>query len=189
VKNWNRQQSVLLNCAGPTAVDIVSGMTGRFPRRIVVVAALLCLFVGDTAAPHTMTVPFFRDEGSVIGDSGPETGAAGFITVKNMLDEPVTFYLVYAQNDPSGDAQLQQATEYTIGGNGAVSWRPVQDDPAEGEGRNVPNVLTGSGNYGSLVIYWIGGDEMDGALTGRYQEFTSGEAMMHVLIEQQPETP
>ena len=147
---------------------------------VAIVAAALCW--GGVAMPHTLTVPFFRDEGSTMGQSGPQTGAAGVISVRNTRDVPVDIYLVYAINDVTGDANVQQATApYTLPARGSVSWRPAQDDPAEGEGRNVPNVLAGSGNFGSVTVYWIGGDEMAGALVGRYHEFTSSRAMMHVL--------
>jgi hypothetical protein len=152
-------------------------------RAFLAAAAIAVVFVGDSAAPHSLTVPFFRDEGSTMGSNGPQTGAAGVITVTNTRNQPITMHLVYALNDVTGDAQVQQARSYDLDPRESVSWRPSQDDPAEGSGRFVPNVLPGSGNFGSVAIYWIGGPEMTGALVGRYLEFSSSRSMMHVLAE------
>lgn len=118
-----------------------------------------------------------------MANSGPVNGGAGLITVTNTRTEPITMYLVYGQNDHDNGVAIQQAVPYTLGPKRTVSWRPVQSDPAEAEGRSVPDMLPGLGNFGSVVIYWVGGDEMSGALVGQYREFTSSRAMMHVLRE------
>lgn len=152
-------------------------------RAYLAATALAAIFLGDSAAPHSLTVPFFRDEGSTMGNDGPQTGAAGVITVTNTRNQSITMHLVYALNDVTGDVQIQQARTYNLDPRESVSWRPSQDDAAEGSGRAVPNVLQGSGNFGSVAIYWTGGPEMTGALIGRYLEFTSSRSMMHVLAE------
>jgi hypothetical protein len=152
-------------------------------RAISGVLALAAFLAGDIAAPHSMTVPFFRDDGDAIGTTGPQTGGAGVITVTNTRNQPVTMYLVYTQNDVTGQANYQQQVPHVIGAKRTVQWRPVKTDPAEGDGQSVPDTLQGSGNFGSVTIYWIGGDEMNGALIGRYQEFSRGDTMMHVLLE------
>ncbi len=153
-------------------------------RTLCAVVTLGVVIASAGASPHSLTVPFFRDDGDAIGDNGPQTGGAGVITVTNTRNQPITMQLVYAHNDVTGQATYQQAVPYVIGARRTVSWRPVKTDPAEGDGQNVPNVLPGTGNFGSLDIYWVGGPEMTGALIGRYQEISlGGGAMMHVLLE------
>jgi hypothetical protein len=152
--------------------------------RFVSALAIAICACSETAAPHSVTVPFFRDDGSTMENPGPVTGSAGLITVWNTRNQPVTMYLVYVQNSVGG-AVVQQAVTYTIGARRVVSWRPVQDDRAEGAGQSVPNVQQGLGPFGSVTIYWYGGGEMTGAIVGQYREFASGYAMMHVLSEEQ----
>ena len=152
--------------------------------RLLVVALAAAMTSSGVAFSHSLTVPFFRDEGGTMANSGPANGGgAALVSVTNTRPVPITMYLVYGQHDADGGTVLQQAVPYTLGAKASVTWRPVQDDPAEGAGRAVPNVLSGLGDFGSVVIYWIGGDEMSGALVGQYREFTSSRAMMHVLIE------
>lgn len=160
---------------------MIARPTYRFAAAVWVCVALL---PAGTAAPHSLTVPFFRDDGGTMADSGPHDGAAALITVTNTRNTPVTMYLVYAQNDVDGGTLLQQAVPYTLTPKQVVRWRPVKDDPAEGSSRAVPNVLAGLGNFGSVVVYWTGGDETTGALVGQYREFSSRSTSMHVLLEQ-----
>ncbi len=150
-------------------------------------AAMACAATlsASEAFPHSLTVPFFRDDGGVMGTTGPTNGGAGVITVRNTRDTPITMYLVYGQKDGDGGTQIQQAVPYTIVGKGWAQWRPAKDDAAEGAGRDVPNMLPGLGDFGSVVIYWTGGDSMTGALIGRYAEYSSRGSMMHVLLENQ----
>jgi hypothetical protein len=149
------------------------------------IAALCCigLLPADSAFPHSLAVPFFRDNGGTMENAGPTEGGAALISVANTRDEPITMYIVYGQKDGAGGYVIQQAVPYQLGAKEFLRWRPAQDDPAEGVGRRVPNVLAGLGAFGSVTIYWIGGDDMTGAIVGQYREFTSGSAMMHVLFE------
>ena len=143
----------------------------------------LCLFPSTPADPHQLIVPFFRDDGGNMVDSVPLLGGvAGFVAVRNTEGDPVTMYLVYSQQDPSGDVVMQQAVPFTLAAYAVVNFRPVKDDPVEGGSRAVPNVLPGLGDAGSLTIIWIGGPEMASALVGRYQQITSGSDMCHVLL-------
>lgn len=146
---------------------------------------VMCVVTSVThmAFPHSLTVPFFRDDGGAMGTTGPATGGAGVITVRNTRDTPITMYLVYGQKDGDGGTQIQQAVPYTIVSKGWAQWRPVKDDAAEGAGRAVPNMLPGLGDFGSVVIYWTGDESMSGALIGRYAEYSPRGSMMHVLVE------
>lgn len=145
-------------------------------------ATAVALALAGAASPHSLTVPFFKDNGGDVQNASPGTGSAAFITVRNTRDEPVTMFLVYAQSDPQGNVVLQPAVAYTVEANTVLNFRPVQDDPVEGIGQGVPNMMPGLGDFGSLSIYWVGGAEMKNALIGKYREFTSSRDMMYVLI-------
>lgn len=149
------------------------------PLTIFVALVLVC----EVAAGHSLTVPFFRDTGSAVQQGGgPATGSAGFIGLQNTTNNPVTIFVVYIQEDLTGKPITQQAVSFLLNARRAVSWRPAQDDPAENEGRPVPNTVAGFDDTGSVLIIWRKSEGGPDALKGRYVEFTSSSSFAHVLF-------
>jgi len=152
-------------------------------RPLVAIAFAISLSAPRAAVPHQLQVPFFQDDGGQMSNHLPTLGgAAAFIAVFNTRGEEITMYLVYSQEEPSGSVIMQQAVSYKLAAYEAVIFRPVKDDPVEGRGRAVPNVLPGLGANGSLQIIWIGGPEMASAISGRFRQISLSGDMGHVLL-------
>jgi hypothetical protein len=155
---------------------------GTFRAYLSVLTAAVVVFVSTPAVPHVMHVPFFSDSApnSPSGTpSGP--GAIASIAVRNTLGQEVTMFLVYWQQDPAGEPVMQQAVSFELAAFSTVAFRPAADDPNEGAGRSVPNMLAGLGTDGGVDIIWIGGPEMASTLLGRYQQITSGSDFGYLL--------
>jgi len=152
---------------------------------------LITILIGTTVAlastsavPHVLRVPFFTDSGGDLVDGVPVGGGVvASIAVRNTLGQDINMYLVYWQADPAGAPVMQQAVSFELAALGAVAFRPVADDPAEGAGEGVPNMLPGLGTEGGVDIIWIGGPEMASAIIGRYQQITSGSDFAYLLTE------
>lgn len=152
---------------------------------------LITIFIGTTVAlastpavPHVLRVPFFSDSGGDLENGIPEGGGVvASIGIRNTLGQNMTMYLVYWQADPAGEPVMQQAVSFSLAAFGAVAFRPVQDDPSEGAGQSVPNMLPGLGDEGGVDIIWIGGPELASAVIGRYQQITSGSDFAYLLTE------
>lgn len=130
---------------------------------------------------HSLTVPFFRDDAPPLAGGVPASGSAGFISVSNTTDTMVTMYVVYSQKNHNDDVIFQQASGFDIDPGRGISWRPIQNDPGEGEGQGVANVVLGLGPRGSAQIIWLRSEGGPGALAGRYVEITNAGAFAHVL--------
>ncbi len=139
--------------------------------------------LSSVALAHSLSVPFFRDDAPPLGGMTPSTGSAGIISVYNTRDEVVTMHVVYSQRDSDGDSVVQQSSPFELQPHQGVSWRPIQDDPAENLGRGVPNVILGLGAEGSAELIWLSADGGPGTLVGRYAELSSSGAFAHVLFE------
>lgn len=146
--------------------------------------ALLSAFVlgASTSFAHTLTVPFFKDDGTASGNGSISEGSLGFISISNTTDNTITMNIVYIQQDLNGDSVVQEAAEFQLVPRAAISWRPVGDDVSEGTGRGVPNVLSGFGASGSAEIIWLASEGGPGALVGRYTERSNAGNFAHVLV-------
>ena len=144
-------------------------------------AGLLAI-TSNAVFAHSLTVPFFRDDAPPLAGGAPTSGSAGFIAVSNTTDTVVTMYVVYSQMNHNDDIIVQEASGFPLEPGRAISWRPIQDDPGEGAGRDVDNVLLGLGPRGSAQIIWLRDEGGPGALAGRYVEITSVGAFAHVLV-------
>ena len=146
--------------------------------------ALAGLFAlaSNAVVAHSLSVPFFRDDAPPLSGGAPTSGSAGFISVSNTTDNVVTMYVVYFQKNNNNDIIFQQASGIDLEPRQGISWRPVKDDPSEGPGRIVENVLLGLGSEGSARIIWLRSEGGPGALAGRYVELTSASAFGHVLL-------
>ena len=151
-----------------------------FIGKCLALAGLLALSSNAVFA-HSLTVPFFRDDAPPLSGGAPTSGSAGFISVSNTTDNVVTMHVVYFQTNHNDDVIFQQASGIDLDPRRGISWRPIQDDPGENQGRLVENVLLGLGPEGSAQIIWLRSEGGPGALAGRYVEFTSVGAFAHVL--------
>ena len=142
----------------------------------------LIAFTSNAVFAHSLTVPFFRDDAPPLSGGAPASGSAGFISLSNTTDNVVTMYVVYFQRNHNDDIVFQQASGFDLDPRQGVSWRPIQDDPREGQGRLVENVLLGLGPEGSAWIIWLRDEGGPKALAGRYVELTSAGAFAHVLL-------
>lgn len=148
-----------------------------------ILAALAVALLPTSAVPHTLHVPFFSDGGgNMVNDIPQGGGVAASIGIRNTVGQDMTMYLVYWQADPAGQPVMQQAVSFTLAAFQAVAFRPVADDPNEGAGRAIPNMLPGLGSEGGVDIIWIGGPELASAVIGRYQQITAGSDFAHVLL-------
>jgi hypothetical protein len=151
---------------------------------LAILCAVTLLLASTSAVPHVIRVPFFTDSGGNLENGIPEDGGVvASIAVRNTLGQEITMYLVYWQADPANEPVMQQAVSFELAAFEAVAFRPVKDDPNEGAGRSVPNMLPGLGNEGGVDIIWIGGPEMTSAIIGRYQQITSGSDFAYLLTE------
>lgn len=147
----------------------------------ILIAATVAL-VATPATPHVLRVPFFSDGGGNLENGIPQGGGVvASIGVRNTLGQEITMYLVYWQADPANEPVMQQAVSFELAAFEAVAFRPAKDDPNEGAGRAVPNMLSGLGSEGGVDIIWIGGPEMVSAIIGRYQQITSGSDFAYLL--------
>jgi hypothetical protein len=138
------------------------------------------LTMASLADGHTLAVPFFADSAGLL-QQGISSGTAGFIGLKNQTSSSIVIDIVYMYRDDNGDTVRQPPQKYTLQPNIGISWRPFSDDPAEGPGRAVPNVLPGGKPAGSAIISWRGG-ALDGkSLTGRYVQLSSDGSFAHVI--------
>lgn len=147
--------------------------------------ALAGLFAltSNAVLAHSLSVPFFRDDAPPLSGGAPTSGSAGFISVSNTTDNVVTMHVVYFQKNNNDDIVFQQASDFDLSPRQGISWRPIQDDPSEGPGRMVENVMLDLGFEGSARIIWLRSEGGPGALAGRYVEFTSTSAFAHVLLK------
>ena len=145
--------------------------------------AWILVTLSSVAWAHSLSVPFFRDNAPPLGGTTPTTGSAGIISVYNTSDEVVTMHVVYSQKDGDGDPVIQQSSPFELQPHQGVSWRPIQDDPAENLGRGIQNVILGLSDEGSAELIWLSADGGPGTLVGRYAELSSSGAFAHVLFE------
>ena len=132
------------------------------------------------AGAHTLAVPFFSDNAPNLQGGAVSTGNAGFIGVMNTSSAPVLVDVTYTF-DIDGELVSQVPQRFQLAPLQGVSWRPVKDDPAEGFGRFVPNVLPEGKSFGSATISWRGGEFGANTLTGRYVQYAPNGAFAHVL--------
>ncbi len=151
---------------------------------IALLIATTVALASTPAVPHVIHVPFFSDGGgNLVGGIPQNGGVVASIAVRNTVGQELNMYLVYWQADPSNNPIMQQAVPFTLAAFEAVAFRPVKDDPAEGSGRAIPNMLPGLGSEGGVDIIWVGGPELASAVIGRYQQITSGTDFAYLLAE------
>lgn len=156
---------------------------GVSSMRINLALAGILVTLSSVALAHSLSVPFFRDDAPPLGDTTPTSGSAGIISAYNTSDRVVEMHVVYSQMNNDGEPIFQQSRPFQLGPRQAVSWRPIQNDPAEGLGLGVPNLILGLGNIGSADIVWLDADGGPGTLVGRYAELSASGAFAHVLFE------
>jgi len=139
------------------------------------------LILASLADGHTLAVPFFSDSAGLLQQGGLTTGNAGFIGLKNTTSSSIVIDIVYLYQDDQGFIVRQPPQKYTMQPNIGISWRPFSDDPAEGPGRAVPNVLAGGKPAGSALISWHGGTLGKNSLTGRYVQLSNASAFAHAI--------
>lgn len=139
--------------------------------------------LSSAALAHTLSVPFFRDDAPPLGNGTPTSGSAGIISASNTTGNVVTMHVVYLQRNNDGDIIFQQSSPFDLQPHQGISWRPIQDDPAENLGRGVQNVILGFGEEGSAELIWLKTEGGAGTLVGRYTELSSAGAFAHVLFE------
>ena len=138
--------------------------------------------LSTVAFAHSLTVPFFRDDAPAIGSTPPASGSVGIIGAFNTTDTVVTMHVVYFQTNNNGDVIFQQASPFDLEPLQGISWRPIQDDPAENLGQAIQNVMLDLGDEGSARLIWLKAEGGAGALVGRYNELSSAGAFSHVLL-------
>ena len=119
-------------------------------KKLALIASVVMLGV-LTAGAGTIGVAQFNDGGGTTDTQFfPASLQASFITLKNNDGVTNTYTIAYytltgTSRGPSG------ANTFTIGGNSARTWRPVQTDPNEGAGSLIPGA-TGTGGAGTASI-------------------------------------
>lgn len=150
-------------------------------RKCLALAGLLAL-TSNAVFAHSLSVPFFKDDAPPLSGSAPDSGSAGFISVSNTTDNVIKMYVVYFQKNRNDDVIFQEAGDFDLDPGQGISWRPIQDDPAEGQGQAVGNVILGLGNEGSAQLIWLQAEGGPAALVGRYTEYSNSGAFAHVLL-------
>lgn len=152
-----------------------------FLTRCLACAGILAITSGAAFA-HSLSVPFFKDDAPPLSGGAPDSGSAGFISVSNTTDNVITMYVVYFQKNHNEDMIFQEASDFDLDPGQGISWRPIQDDPAEGQGQAVGNVILGLGDEGSAKLIWLQAEGGPTALVGRYTEYSNSGAFAHVLL-------
>ena len=84
---------------------------------------------------------------------------------------------------PYKGIEIRESSPFDLQPRQGISWRPIQNDPAENLGRDVVNVILGFGDEGSAELIWLKTEGGSGTLVGRYTEVSSAGAFAHVLFE------
>ena len=135
--------------------------------------ALMVMFVAVTATAGTIGVPQFNDEAVATGaDLFPTaTGKATFIALKNNTATDAEYTILYF--GLTGGNRTPGANTFSIAGNAARGWRPIQTDPNEGAGQLIPNATApGGGDLASptagtaTILYTGGSSDVSGRVLG-----------------------
>jgi hypothetical protein len=78
-------------------------------------------------------------------------GNATFLTVKNNTGSTATYTVLYYSL--LGVDRTPGANTFTVAGNAARGWRPVQTDASEGAGSTIPNATGTAGAGTASIIY------------------------------------
>lgn len=117
---------------------------------------------GDTEST-TLAVPFFLDNDGITTE--PDSGTRSFIGVQNLSDSTVTLTIEY--RDGMGNSSTPDSNTYELAPRASISWRPLGDESLEGQGRNVPNMVSGSIAGNAFIT-------ADGPIAGRLLMLTNG---------------
>lgn len=151
----------------------------RLMKQFTIFACVMVIGAG-TALAASLSVPFFRDTGSLINASGgTNSGFAGVIGISNTTGSAKEISITYTvRNLSSGLFETVGPFTFSIGASQGISWRPATTDPAEGVGSTVPNIPSGFNNGGSAVISWSGAST---DIVGRYQEVGTSSQGFYLL--------
>ena len=148
-------------------------------RKLMLTATLLSV-AAIGAAAHSLAVPFFADNAPNLQGGTVSQGVAGFIGLMNTSSAPVLVDVTYVF-DSGGTTVSQTPQRFQLQPLQGVSWRPYKDDPTEGNGRLVPNILPGGQPFGAAKITWRGGEFGANTLTGRYVQISTTGSFAHIL--------
>ncbi|MCC6796069.1 MAG: hypothetical protein IT366_13200 [Candidatus Hydrogenedentes bacterium] len=120
-------------------------------KKLALFASVLMLGV-LTASAGTLGVASFSDGGgNVDSQLFPPSLAATFLALKNNEATANEYTVLYFGLD--GSNRTPVANTFSIAGNAARGWRPVQTDPNEGVGSLIPNA-TGTAGAGTASILY-----------------------------------
>jgi hypothetical protein len=124
-------------------------------KKLALFASVLMLGV-LAASAGTLGVAQFNDSAVTCDPATliPTTaGNATFLTLKNNTGAAAEYTVLYFSL--LGVDRTPGANTFSIAGNAARGWRPVQTDASEGAGSDIPNA-TGSGAPGTASIIYTG---------------------------------